>query len=164
MAKEWVGHKQGLDGSIDCTSEERFCTELKLTGLPTILYGEPSQHGVLLQEYGGDKSTSKALSEFANNEISTPFCSPVNLDACENEKDRNQMMYFLSLGIWELESIIKYKQDAIQMARDQFDAGFAKMQAAYDSAGTENEIQKARIKSRIKTLKSILDMRKSNKD
>jgi thiol-disulfide isomerase/thioredoxin len=159
MAKEWVEHDQGLVGAVDCSVEGKLCTSLKFTGLPTLLYGEPSASGVLLQEYSEDK-TYEAMSEFAKTTLSKTLCSPVNLEACE-EKERNQMMYFLSLGAWELGSVIKDKEEAIQLAKDVFDAHFQGMQSDYDALGTEHEIEKSRIKLKLKALKEIVAMRET---
>ena len=160
MAKEWIGHEQGLVGAVDCRQETKFCTEMKIKGLPTLLYGEPVAHGVLLQEYGADQ-TYEDFSKFANATLTKPMCSPVNLDACE-EKDRKRMMYFLSLGTWELGSVINDQEDAIQMARDLFKAGFDTMQSAYDQLGTDHELKKSRIQSKIKMLQGIVEARKTN--
>jgi thiol-disulfide isomerase/thioredoxin len=159
MAKEWVEHEQGLVGAVDCSVEGKLCTSLKFTGLPTLLYGEPSANGVLLQEYSEDK-TYEAMSEFAKTTLPKTLCSPVNLEACE-DKERHQMMYFLSLGAWELGSVIKDKEEAIQLAKDVFDSNLQVMQSEYDALGTEHAIEKSRIKLKLKALKEILAMRET---
>jgi thiol-disulfide isomerase/thioredoxin len=159
MAREWVDHKQGLVGAFDCSKEVKFCDELKITGLPTLLYGEPASLGLLLQEYRGDKTYSE-LSKFANSTLENPICSPVNLDAC-NEKDRRQMMYFLSLGTWELGAVINDQLDAIQMAKDKFQADFDSMQSAFDQMGTDYELFRAKTQSKIKMLENVLASRKT---
>mmetsp|Transcript_8099 Transcript_8099/g.9254 ORF Transcript_8099/g.9254 Transcript_8099/m.9254 type:complete len:229 (+) Transcript_8099:24-710(+) len=153
MAREWVNHEQGLVGAIDCTKETKFCDEMKLTGLPTLLYGEPSEKGALLEEYPNEK-TYEALSEFANSTLSKVICSPVNLDAC-NESDRKKMEHFLSVEMEELDTIIKDKEDSVSEAQNQFQVAFDDLQKSYYQLSTENEIKKSKIKFKIKVLKSI---------
>ena len=160
MAKEWVDHEQGLVGAVDCTKEAKFCDEMKIKGVPTCLYGEPASHGVMLKEFT-DTKTYIVMSKFAKATLIKPICSPVNLDACE-ETDRRQMMYFLSLGTWELGAVINDKLDAIQMAQDQFQAEFDAMQSSYDQMGTEHELVKSAILSKIKLLEGILVARKKS--
>lgn len=159
MAKEWVDHEQGLVGAFDCSKEIKFCDELKITGLPTLFYGEPASRGILLQEYRGDKTYSD-LSKFAHATIAKPICSPMNLDACD-EKHRRQMAYFLSLGTWELGAVINDQRDAIQLAKDKFQAEFDAMQSEFDQVGTDHELFKSKTLSKIKMLKDILASRKS---
>ena len=159
MAKEWVDHEQGFVGAVDCSKEMQLCDELKITGLPTLFYGEPASQGILLQEYRGDKAYTD-LSKFAHETLAKPICSPVNLDACD-EKDRKQMKYFLSLGTWELGAVINDQLDAIQLAKDRFQAEFDVMQSAFDQIGTEHELFKSRALSKIKMLKQILASRKT---
>lgn len=159
MAKEWVDHEQGLVGAVDCTKESRFCEEMKIKGVPTFFYGEPAYRGILLKQFT-DVKTYKVMSEFAKATLIKPICSPVNLDACE-ETDRRQMMYFLSLGTWELGAVIRDKLDAIQMAQDQFQVEFDAMQSSYDQMGTEHELLKSTILSKINLLEGVLVARKN---
>jgi thiol-disulfide isomerase/thioredoxin len=157
LAVTWLDHSQGLIGSVDCTVETKLCSGLNIHGLPTILYGDPSNHGVLLQEYKGERDYDE-LSAFANETLSNPICSPANLDACD-ETNKRRMLYLLSLGEWELRAVIKDKEEAIQSARDHFQTSFDSMQASYDAESTEVEIEKSRIQRKIKIMKEILEMK-----
>mmetsp|Transcript_1890 Transcript_1890/g.2901 ORF Transcript_1890/g.2901 Transcript_1890/m.2901 type:complete len:228 (+) Transcript_1890:48-731(+) len=160
MAKQWVNHDQGLVGSIDCTEETKFCDDMKLSGLPTLLYGEPNYKGALLKEYTNDK-TYEDLSEFANATLFQTACSPINLEACE-DLERKHFETFLSLELGELSSIIDEKENIVVKAKREFQTAFDDMQSSYDRLGTENEIKKAKIKSKIKVLKAIIDSRSKN--
>jgi thiol-disulfide isomerase/thioredoxin len=147
-----------LVASIDCGQQVQFCERRKILGVPTILYGDPSHKGVFLQEYKEDKSY-EAMSKFVKKTLSQPICSPGNLEDCE-EMARHRLMYFLSLGVWELESVIKDKLNAIQRANDEFQYQFDAMQLEYDDMVTNHELEKFNLQWNISALQSILKSRK----
>jgi len=160
MAKQWINHEQGIVGAIDCTVESKFCDEMKISGLPTLLYGEPNYKGALLKEYTDDK-TFDDLSQFANATLFKTACSPVNLDACE-DSTREKIESFLSLEIGELSSLIEEKERSIAKARSEFQTKFDEMQSSYDRLSTENEVKKSKIISKMKLLKALIDIQKSD--
>ena len=43
-----------LIGEIDCTVEKPLYKQFNVLGLPTLLYGDASNGGIYLTEFGGD--------------------------------------------------------------------------------------------------------------
>ena len=158
LAADWVGHPQGLVAEVDCTTNaevEKWCSKhFGLNGFPTLLYGDASHDGVLLKEYNGDK-TYEALSEFANATLSTPFCSPANVDACDKATKRRLQSYLkLSPEKLEQEEKALYKQ--MDDANDKFNKEFDKMQATYDETKQTHELFAAKQKRLLKEMKAVL--------
>ena len=97
MAKEWVNNKDVLVASVDCTLNEEFCLKLGIQGFPTLLFGDPSEEGIFLEPYNGDKKYED-LSKFANATLSRPICSPANPSLCDGpEKEKIVKMRSLSM-------------------------------------------------------------------
>ena len=144
MAAEWVGHPQGLVAQVDCTTDEDLCDDV--VGLPTLRYGDPSGDGAYLQEYRLGKNYEE-LSQFANETLGQPMCSPGNLDPCDTET-RAQMKSVLSLSEKELEAAIAEKEEAIEAAKQAFTEAFNVMQAKYDKLGIRNRNDKGSNKER----------------
>ena len=81
MAQEWVDHKQGLVGEIDCTKQKTLCATIG--SLPTLKYGDPYGEGSFLIEYNGDKDYG-SLSQFSKDTLVSSYCGPGSLEACED--------------------------------------------------------------------------------
>lgn len=155
LAQEYVNHSQGLVASVDCVAEQKFCQEhFQIQGLPTLLYGDPSEMGAFLHEYRPLDKSYETLSEFAQDIITTPMCSPANLDPCEPEM-RKQIESVLKLSEKKLAAEIKRKEDAIKKADETFAKEFAKMQKKYDKLAGDHQAKMARIKQNIKMVKSV---------
>lgn len=116
--------------------------------------------GALLKEYTDDK-TFDDLSQFANETLFRTACSPINLDACEDSR-REKIESFLSLELGELSSLIEEKERGIAKARSEFQAKFDEMQSSYNRLSTENEVKKSKIISKMKLLKTLIDIQKSD--
>jgi protein disulfide-isomerase-like protein len=153
MAAEWVRHENGLVAQVDCTSDQDLCNDFDIQGLPTLLYGDPSESGAYLHEYRESKSY-EALSKFAKDVIAAPMCSPANLDPCESEM-RAQIEDVLALSEAELEEAIARKEQEIETAEKEFAEEFQKMQTRYDELAAENQTKEARIKANIKMIKAV---------
>jgi len=154
MAAEWTDHDNGLVGAVDCVAEEAFCRKhFNIQGLPTLLYGDPSQMGGYLHEYRDDKSY-EALSAFAKNVISKPMCSPANLDPCE-PKMRKQIESVLKLNEKKLTAEIKKLEQDIENAEKTFAKEFKKMQKKYDKTAGDHQAKAARIKANINMIKAV---------
>jgi thiol-disulfide isomerase/thioredoxin len=163
LAGEWKDHPRVLIGEVDCRANiasENWChDEMEIFGLPTLLFGEPSYGGSLLQSYGGDK-TFEALSTFVNETLSQkPICSPGNLEACEPDVKQN-LESFWRLSTSELEAQIAAKEQVIDDAHLNFKKEFDRMQAIYDKSAHEHETTTAEVKVNIKILQSIVDTKK----
>lgn len=158
MAAGWVSHEQGLVGEIDCTVEEKFCASFGIDGLPTLLYGEPSLKGLYLEEYLPSDKTYEALSQFANEKLSKPMCSPGNLNPCDSET-RQQIEMYIKMSSDELDDAIKQKEQAIKDAEKEFKAAFDEMQKAYDKLGADKQMLEASVKGRVKMIKAVQEFR-----
>jgi hypothetical protein len=160
MASEWVHNDdddddngQGLVGQVDCSKSEDLCKVFDIRGLPTLLYGDPSQFGAFLEPYHGDK-TYEALSQFANETLSKPVCSPGNLDAC-NASMRDMLEAILKLPERELANRIEEKEQEIRKVETESKRAFQTMQTKYDELAAEHQMTKARIKDKIRMLKAV---------
>ena len=154
MANEWVGHKQGLVASVDCTTEEDWCVSMGIEGFPTLLFGDPSQGGVFLETYTGDKSYED-LSKFANETLSAPVCSPGNPRLCDKAtKKKLQKMWKLAPS--DLQKAIDEKYQWMEKAEKEFRDAFQKMQDQYDKSSQEHGFLVAGMKAKLKILDDIL--------
>jgi protein disulfide-isomerase-like protein len=154
MAKEWEKQDQVLVASVDCTKEEEWCVSLGIQGFPTLLFGDPSQGGVFLEPYSGDKEY-EALSEFAKETLNQPICSPGNPSVCD-EPVRKKIVNMWGLSDSDLEKQILQQQQLIEEAENEFQQKFEEMQAAYDKEEMGNEFQLAKMRSKIRLLKRFL--------
>jgi protein disulfide-isomerase-like protein len=153
MASEWTESSQGLVGQVDCTTDEDLCKVFDIKGLPTLLYGDPSKFGVYLETYQ-DEKTYEALSQFANETLAKPMCSPANLAQC-NADMRMQIESVLKLSKKELEAKIQEKEQAIEDQHKEFQKEYKVMQTKYDKLATQTQTTKARIKDTIRMLKAV---------
>mmetsp|Transcript_3470 Transcript_3470/g.5906 ORF Transcript_3470/g.5906 Transcript_3470/m.5906 type:complete len:228 (+) Transcript_3470:2-685(+) len=154
MAQEWIDHEQGLVGQVDCTKEKKFCQQdFAIEGLPTLLYGDPSGEGIFLQEYGDDKSY-EALSQFANETLAQPFCSPGSIHVCDNETQKT-IHTFMSMSLADTEQWINDKERELIDAEKWFQHEFQRMQKEYNTKSTDYEFLAAQIKANIKMIKSV---------
>ena len=112
----------------------------------------------MLKEYNGDK-TYEALSEFANETLSKPFCSPANIDACDKASKRTLQSYLkLSLEKLEQEEKALYKQ--IDDAHNKFNKEFDRMQAIYDEKKQAHELFAAKQKRLLKEMKAVFKQKR----
>jgi hypothetical protein len=154
MAAEWIGHKQGLVASVDFTQEEEWCVSMGISGFPTLLFGDPSQGGVFLETYSGDK-TYEALSEFANETLKRPVCSPANPKVCDDSmREKIEKMWIMTVD--ELGSAIEEQEQLAMKAEKDFQDAFEMMQVEYDKHSQEHEMLLANMKSNVKLLRSFL--------
>jgi len=148
---------QGLVAEVDCTvnsTQERWCSkDLGIVGFPTLLYGDPSYGGSFLKEYNGEK-TYEALSQFANDTLTTPFCSPANTGPCDDET-KKQIESAWKLSVQGLVDEISRKEAAIDDHERKFKKEFDRMQKVYDDEALKHELRVSEIKSNVKLLKSV---------
>jgi hypothetical protein len=160
MASEWVhdnDHGQGLVGQVDCSKSEDLCKVFDIKGLPTLLYGDPGKFGAFLEPYYGDK-TYEALSQFANDTLSKPTCSPANLNAC-NATMRDMLEAIWNMPQQTLTARIEEKEREILRVEKEARDAFQTMQTKYDELAAENQMAKARMKDKIRMLKAVLEAR-----
>lgn len=154
MAKEWTDHKRALVASVDCTKEEDWCVAMGITGFPSLLFGDPSQGGVFLLPFSGDK-TYEGLSQFAKDTLTKPVCSAGNPSLCD-KATKKKLKKMWKQSIEDLESSIKKKEQSIAQAEKDFQSSFEVMQAAYDKESQGNEIRKSEIRNNVKLLRTLM--------
>jgi protein disulfide-isomerase-like protein len=159
FAAKWVDHPQLLVAEVDCTKDEKWCqTVMNIEGFPTLLFGDPSQSGVYLQRYNGDKA-SEDLSAFANETLTKPFCSPGNVDACDS-KLKKEIKGYLKMSKSKLEKEIQKKENAMDDAEDRYKIEFEMMQAKYDKLTATFESISPKLKANLKMLQAVKEATK----
>lgn len=158
MAQEWVDHKQGLVGEIDCTKQKTLCATIG--SLPTLKYGDPYGEGSFLIEYNGDKDYG-SLSQFSKDTLVSSYCGPGSLEACEDVM-KGRLQYFMSMGQWELEGAIRDHEDRIESVTAKYDHDYKVLQADYDAKASEQQAFLSRIQTSIKMIQSVRDYRKGD--
>jgi thiol-disulfide isomerase/thioredoxin len=154
LAEEWKNHPQGLVGEVDCVAHRKFCQSLNFEGVPTLLFGDPSANGILLQEYTSRDKSYNALFEFAKDTIASPICSPANVEPCD-ELTKSRLQYLLGLSELDLQSAIQDLNDKIDRAEAEFQNSYKEMQSAYDRLSTGHQLSVARMKARIEMIKAV---------
>jgi protein disulfide-isomerase-like protein len=166
LAADWVDHKQGLVAEVDCTigpDTEKWCSkEMQIEGFPTLLYGDTSNGRLFLTEYNGEK-TFEALSAFASDTISTPYCTPINVDACDM-KTKKMLQSYLKLSVDKINKEIAKVEKKVDNVQSNFQKKFQRMQSQYDEKKQAYELFAAQQKRTIKELKSTLTLKEKQKN
>merc|ERR1719497_193574 len=82
LMEEYADSPKVLVTDVDCTTGGKdLCSQVGVSGYPTIKWGDPSD----LQEYEGGRELD-ALKEFAQG--LGPSCGPDNMDLCSDEKKK----------------------------------------------------------------------------
>lgn len=155
MAQELENNENVLVASVDCTQEEAWCVSLGIQGFPTLLFGDPSHGGVFLEAYNGDK-TYEALSEFANETLNKPICSPGDLTVCDGSA-KKKIHEVWGLSDSDLEKDISQQERLIETAENEFRQKFDAMQATYDKEEFDHESQLAKMLSNVRLMKKLLN-------
>jgi thiol-disulfide isomerase/thioredoxin len=165
MAQEWMetntntntntnqDNKEALVAHVNCMTHQAWCVAKGITGFPTLLYGEPSHDGVFLQEYTGEK-TYLTLSQFANETLIAPVCSPGHLEPCDGAT-RALLQGFWKSSREQLESQVELAETAISKAEQQLDGSYRSLQEVYRVAAQEHELVTAQLKRELKFLSLV---------
>ena len=155
MAQEWIHRSQetSLVAEVDCAENQIFCTQWGIAATPTIQYGEVSHGGIFLQEYAGEK-TYRALSQFANETLGKPFCSPGNLPACEPTV-KDQLQKYWDISIADLEEEIRASEQQIHEAEQSFELHFRTLREEYYVANQNFQEAIVPIKRQLKFLSNV---------
>lgn len=148
--------EQGLIAEVDCTVEEDWCISMGITAFPTLTYGETSYDGVFLEEYDDDTSF-KNLSEFVQKTLHSPFCSPGNIDACDEEMQKTIATYW-DMPINELRIAIQNEEDILKDAEQKFQKAARVLQTDYDDIAKIYESETAKLKRQIKLYNELIDV------
>jgi thiol-disulfide isomerase/thioredoxin len=148
--------QQGLIAEVDCTTTEEtqtWCQQMGITGFPTLTYGDASHKGVFLEEYNDDKDFQSLL-RFAETTLQKPFCSPGNVDACEDDTKATIYEYW-NMSNSELESSIQEKEMLIKEADNKFKAHAKSLQTSYDEASRQYELTQAKLRRQLRLYKDL---------
>lgn len=153
LSDEFAGSPTRGIFDVDCTFEKNkgLCEEKKVTGYPTLKWGDPNN----LQDYEGGRSFDE-LTKFVNENLG-PVCDPKNLDLCD-AKVRAMIEGFMALPKAELAKKASTIEKAITGKEKDWNKRYRKFDAKYaeffDEMGEENEVQ--RLASEIKVDKKKL--------
>eukprot|EP00978_Attheya_sp_CCMP212_P002594 scaffold5287_cov59-Attheya_sp.AAC.4 len=153
LAGEWAGNGAVLIGEVDCTVEKSLCKKFKVEGLPTLLYGDPSNDGIYLEYFGGDRNW-KNLKSFAKEKLSKKPCSPGNMSGCD-DATRSKYEKLMKLSTSDLITEIESKEAEIKQAETIHEKGLADMKKHYDQISLEKEIAVAKVREMIRLLKAV---------
>jgi len=149
----------GIIAQVNCVDHESWCSQdMQITAFPTVLYGDASQHGIFLRRYDGEK-TFDALLEFAQEKLRHAACSPLNLQACADDDERQQMELYWSLSTAELERLILEEEKRIDDQDAQFKRQYQQMQEEYNKAARDhglNTLKPHRDKQLLKEVMKVL--------
>ncbi len=137
-----------LIGKVHCDDEEALCHRFSVTGTPTLLYGDPLN----LKEYAGDKDYP-SLNAWAK-EVLIPICSPDNLTPC-TELEKKRIKEWMAMDVDTIETEIGKKTMKEENAHKKFETEMAILQSRYDDLNNEFSMEKAKIITNLKLLKSI---------
>ena len=128
LAKEWANNEIGLIAEVNCEEEGKsLCDEQKITGYPTIKYGDPE----FLEIYRGAWAHYE-LSPFAKENLK-PICTPKKLDLCDAEK-KSQIDSYTAMSSEELDKLIAEKKQLIQEAAEKYEKGQDMLGEIHDKA------------------------------
>jgi hypothetical protein len=106
-----------------------------------------------------DERTYKVISEFANEKLTEPFCSPGNVDACDS-KLKEEIKGYLKMSESTLEKEIQKKENFMDDADKKFKIIFDMMQTKYDKTASTHESTSAKLKANIKMLQAVKESTK----
>mmetsp|Transcript_18 Transcript_18/g.98 ORF Transcript_18/g.98 Transcript_18/m.98 type:complete len:250 (+) Transcript_18:2072-2821(+) len=166
MAQQCMSLHEGiLVGEIDCSTNDpiqnKWCDQnFHLSGLPTLLYGDPSVEGMHLKEYAGDRSIS-ALTRFCKKIAEGgPNCSPSNLPACDEETRSAYEMYW-TWSEERMDKVIIEEEANLASLEEQYDAKFRELHDAYNAAALEFHASVSDLKAGIRMLEELKEMASS---
>uniref|UniRef100_A0A7S2H1V3 Thioredoxin domain-containing protein n=1 Tax=Helicotheca tamesis TaxID=374047 RepID=A0A7S2H1V3_9STRA len=152
LAADWEGSEVGLIAEVDCTSEAKgdLCSDNGVNGFPTIKYGDPLE----LEDYEGGRGYEQ-LAEFAKENLK-PFCSPSNLDLCD-EEEKATIAKLQGMSVEELTQAIDAVDKELEEAEEQAEESIEKLQEEYEKImhELEEKIKSAKKKYNYGTMKSI---------
>ena len=89
LEAEYAGHERYIVGTVNCQEHRMWCGKTFQTqGYPTMLYGNPAQQGIFLDEYEEERDY-ESLSAFAKEMFPTPTCDFENLGNCSSDVMEN---------------------------------------------------------------------------
>lgn len=132
MKPDWDKLMDEFDGSpsfgifdVDCTADGKdLCEKMKVTGYPTIKWGEPND----LQDYQQGRSFDD-LKKFATENLG-PVCGPKNLDLCD-AKTKGKIEGFMALPKAELAQMIAKLDKELTNKEKDWNKRFRKVDSKY---------------------------------
>jgi hypothetical protein len=161
LHEDFKNDKFGLVAEVDCTTEEEkpLCDANGVKSFPTLKYGDPSA----LEDYQGGRSYDNLL-KFAKEHISSPVCSPANINLCEDEKKKKQIQDFMKLSTEELKELITAQEQTLEEAENVFKVKVQELQDAYQKLNTDKDATIAAVKeSGLGIMKSVQNHLAKNK-
>lgn len=89
LEAEYAGHERYIVGTVNCQEHRMWCAKtFRTQGYPTMLYGNPAQQGIFLDEYEEERDY-ESLSAFAKEMFPRPLCDLDNLSNCSQDVMEN---------------------------------------------------------------------------
>jgi hypothetical protein len=145
LTAEFADSKTSLVADVDCTSDDgkKLCEVHKVTGYPTIKYGDPSE----LKDYSGGR-TYADFKKFAEENLG-PTCGPDNLDLCTDE-DKALIEKFQKMDMSELDAAIEEIDAKVKTLGEKSAAAVAKLNGKIEETKKEVEAKKKKDGAAIK--------------
>jgi len=142
---EFADSTTSMVADVDCTSDDgkKLCEDHKVSGFPTIKYGDPTD----LKDYTGGRSFED-FKKFAEENLG-PTCGPDNVDLCKDE-DKALIEKFQKMEMSELDAAIAEVDAKIKALGDKSEAAVAKLTGKIEEAKKEVEAQKKKDSAAIK--------------
>lgn len=128
-----------LVGEINCGGAgEALCGAVGINKLPSIKWGNPTA----LNTYGGETDVIK-LTEFVEEQLQ-PFCSPVNLDYCDDDQ-KSEILKYEAMTDDELVEAMVEKFEEREKAQEVYTEFLADLNKRFEEASAEKEKAVAEI-------------------
>ena len=155
LEREYTDHPDILIGEVDCgSSAAQWCdAAFSIIGVPTLLYGDPSNDGMYLEEYREEKDV-ESLKRFTRTILTLPVCNPTNMGGCTRD-ERKLMESYWRRSVASLEKEIQDKEAQIQRLNDDLKVEFDRLQKDYNAKDLQHYIQKIDLKDSIRILNEV---------
>ena len=75
---------------------------------------------------------------------------------------KGRLLYFMSMGLWELERAIRDHEDKIESVTARYEHEYNLLQAEYDAKASEQQAFLSRIQTSIKMIQSVREFNKGD--
>lgn len=128
LASDYEKSPTTLIAEVDCTEEKDLCSEFDVQGFPTLLWGDVSD----MNDYDGYRDY-ESLTEFAEENLTTEFCSIHNVDAC-SKAEQDAIAELKKKTSQELHDIVKEFETEAEEADSLYQAEVERIEELYANA------------------------------
>lgn len=165
LGAKYAGHAKYLLAEIDCTADdetEEFCdTALGVEGFPTMLFGDPSREGLLLEEYMGERDY-ETLSSFAETMFATPLCNVDHLEGCDAET-RKQLETYLAMSVEQVDTELEKMIQVLDEVDEQYELDADALQEQYDELASDHQQIVDEMSKLLRMYKEVKELKNEKK-